>query len=247
MSETYFTNNAEKIDVIMPMLGGGTRMKGMQNTCKPLYELPDGSILFIKALESLKHYNIARLVLVVLEEYEDEFRKYVGYLQNMTKAEVHIVPHEPTKCQVDSFKVGLEFLNVFSNRYPVISLDCDITGELPMIQGNAPTVFGFYHNNPNKSFIRYEQSRVLEIVEKKAISNRAVFGAYYFPDVKQLEEVFEKNEFEYMSEIYRYFLKENVPVYWYPAENVVNYGTKEEWEESTNTGILKRYKAFLCL
>ena len=50
-------NNNNEINVIMPMLGGGTRMQNMQNTCKPLYKLPSGRPLFLKALESLKNYK----------------------------------------------------------------------------------------------------------------------------------------------------------------------------------------------
>lgn len=242
MSEVYLCED-NKIDVIMPMLGGGTRMKGMQNTCKPLYKLPDGTPLFIKALESLKEYNIYRLVLVVLKQYEDEFRQYATELKEKTGAEVYIVSHEPTKCQVDSFKVGLKFMDDFYYRFPIISLDCDITGDLPLVNPHSYALFGFYHDNPNKSFIKYEDNKVTDIVEKRRISNRAVFGAYYFSKPKYIETLLSKGEYEYMSDIYRKLLEENEEILWYPAENVVNYGTKEEWEESTR--ITKEYKAFL--
>ena len=63
------TDCFKEVNVIMPMLGGGTRVKGFQDTCKPLMILPDGELFFLKALRSLKNYQIDTLCLVVLKEY----------------------------------------------------------------------------------------------------------------------------------------------------------------------------------
>lgn len=241
-----------KVDVIMPMLGGGTRMKNMQNTCKPLYKLPNGEILFLKALESLKNYDVDNLILVIREEFFWDFKALVPEVQKrVPNAEITLYSHKPTKNQVESFVLGLDALEESKVPHPIISLDCDITGELPnekQPMDTVASVFGFKHDNPNKSFIQYEGNKVTKIVEKQAISDMAVFGAYKFNDLTLLRNLLKTNldRFEYMSQIYSDIIDYNLGlVTWQEVKNVKNYGTKEEWEETLELTQAKQYKAYL--
>lgn len=248
MSSAIFSNNPDQsVDVIMPMLGGGTRMNGMQNTCKPLYVLPDGQKLFLKALSSLKAYKVFRLLLLVLPEYEEEFRACLDDVKKMfPNSAVFIIPHEPTKNQVETFRIGLSYLDGFTYRYPIISLDCDICGTLPMAEGanGAADLFVFKHDNPNKSFVKTAGTRVTGVVEKQKVSDLAVFGAYLFRDIEALEETLKTNcKFEYMSEIYDCMIREHGKlVYWHEVYDVKSYGTEEEWKSLVED---KKYKALL--
>lgn len=240
---------AEDINVLMPMLGGGTRMKGAQNTCKPLYKLPNGGHLFVEALKSLSNYNVHELILLVLPEYEDDFRKVVAEevepkFGNIQK--ISIVPHEKTPDQVATVLAGLEMMkNAVAEKLNIISLDCDITGELPVMDlGYAKAgLFGFKHHNPNKSFIKTDGEEVVEIVEKQAISNMAVFGAYMFSADVLEDDLSAYSQYDYISKIYRHWLDEGEVILWKEAKDVKNYGTIEEWEEATRED--KQYKALM--
>lgn len=232
------------INVVMPMLGEGSRMKNLQNTCKPLYKLPDGTPLFIQSLKSLVNYEIKILCLVVLEQYEEEFQKLLPEIKEVSGATiVWIIPHKPTKNQVESFMIGYRAL--YNLPEPVLSLDCDIYGVLPKSDHTLSDghLFAFKHTNPNKSFIDYSADRVIAIKEKVAISNMAVFGAYMLPSTDPRVEKAAQTS-EYMSGIIDYLLSLDAEIFFSEVTHVQNYGTLEEFKETT-CGIAKTYKA-LC-
>lgn len=239
-----------RINVIMPMLGGGTRMKGAQKTCKPLYVLPNGEHLFAHALTSLRNYDIVNLVLMVLPEYEEEFKKVVArevWDGAVPVGNIYVVPHDPTENQVITVLEGIKWMkeNLRRNSYPIVSLDCDIQGELPVqdLKDAVAGVFAFTHNNPNKSFIATDGDLVTRIVEKVAISDKAVFGAYMFSPTFLGEDHSVYLDCEYISQILQKEIDYGAKVKWALVENVKNYGTLEEWND-TLSGI-KSYKALL--
>lgn len=236
----------DRVNVVMPMLGKGERMRNLQDTCKPLYKLPDGKPLFLRALESLNQYSIYNLVLVILLEYAEEFREYLPKLEEMVDGEVKLVEHESTECQVESFLIGLKEAGVEDSFYPVISLDCDIYAELPLIQVQPPCagmLFGFRHSLTNKAYFRTEGEYVTEIREKVRISPTAVFGAYVFFNTEAVYDAVENTTCRNMSDIFNYLLLAQYNVGWMKVDNVWNYGTIEEWKRSTAR--TKTYKGLL--
>ena len=188
------------VNVIMPMLGGGTRMQGVQKTCKPLMKLPNGEHFFVKALSSLRNYHVSKLVLLVLEEYADEFRKSFEY--DLPFDELKVVPHCPTNSPVESLMVGLQYVD---DDLPLFSLDCDIFAEIPLVE-LSDDVFGklFTFNDTigNKSYVTTtKDGYVLNVEEKRMISNDAVFGSYLFIDVKKMKRYVENAG--YLSQIFK--------------------------------------------
>ena len=238
----YF-NKPMKVNVIMPMLGGGTRMQGCQPTCKPLMRLPDGERFFVRALESLSQYQIEDLVLVVLPDYFYEFNDILEHVKEISKAKrIRVMQHESTRTPVETFRIGFERLNMTAEHrnLPLFCLDCDIYGLIPPFLNTnleCGRMFWFPSENPNKCYIEtlpHNSSVVCRVVEKKVISDKGVIGAYLFEDIPYLRRLIQyggtdlPGRFDYISDIFAYMLKDGQVVGASPADSVTNYGTLEE-------------------
>lgn len=221
-----------KVDVIMPMLGRGERMENCQNTCKPLMCLPDGERFFIRALRSLKNYKIRNLVMVVLEDFGKEFFELSFELsKEFSIDEIIIVTHAPTKNAVETLKIGVNQLNLLSHdNLPTIVLDCDIYGELPLVeQVFDANIFYFSSNNPNKSYIETDsEGMVVNIAEKIVISDKAVMGAYFFGSLSAIDP---RPDFAYVSDLIKQMIKEGKRVSSLSVGKVTNFGTLQELKE----------------
>lgn len=226
-----------EVNVIMPMLGGGTRMQGCQPTCKPLMRLPDGERFFLRALDSLKNYRINALILVVLPDYFQEFNDLAWQIQERvhTKEGVRIMQHDPTRNPVETLYVGFNRLWMYTNRnLPLFVLDCDIYGEIPSfdpIDFEDGRVFWFPSTAPNKSYIQTVEctGAVRRIAEKEVISDKAVMGAYLFENIPLLRRILGtlRGE-EYISQLFGRMLEEHAWVMSSPVASVTNFGTLEE-------------------
>lgn len=224
-----------EVNVIMPMLGRGERMRGMQDTCKPLMKLPDGETFFLKALSSLKEYKVNQLTLVVLREYFEDFcdipESTIAQYADFNK--LVIVSSEPTPNPVESMKKGLETIE--DKWMPLMVLDCDIYAPLPLVKihiHDFGTLFYFHDEIGNKSYMRRDAfNEVVAIAEKKLISNDAILGAYLFHNGKDVKDVLDDNNtLEYISEIFGTVLRER-KIRAYSVSNVMNFGTIEELKQ----------------
>jgi len=225
-----------EVNVIMPMLGKGTRMQGCQATCKPLMTLPDGTRFFMRALESLKNYKVNVLILVVLPEYFNDFCDLAPQVQEIVHAKegIKIMQHEATPSPIDTFLIGFDRLWLYTSRnLPLFVLDCDIYGEIPEFRGELEDgrLFWFPSDAPNKSYIETEEGTdvVKRVVEKQVISNKAVMGAYLFENIPLLHRIAEtlRGE-EYISQLFDRMLEEKAHIMSSEVASVTNFGTLEE-------------------
>lgn len=221
-----------KVNVIMPMLGGGTRVKGFQDTCKPLMILPDGELFFLKALSSLKNYQIDTLCLVVLKEYEKDFKELSNKIMKVSKCRsLIIISHEPTSTPIETVKIGIEKIQ---NELPIFILDCDIYSEIPLIKienNSFGYLFYFHDITGNKSYIRLSDNHVIEVKEKQLISNNAIFGAYLFTSKKRLTSKLYQGDLKYISDLFRIAVEDGCYISATKLYRVINYGTIEEINE----------------
>lgn len=235
-----------KVNVIMPMLGGGTRMLGIQGTCKPLMTLPTGERFFMKALQSLANYDIQDLYLVVLTDYFYEFGELLPEVRGLCGARaVHLIQHDPTRTPVETFRIGFErlWMSAEKRNIPLFCLDCDVYGLIPEFSDDnleSGRLFWFPSDNPNKCYIEtlpHNVSVVGKIAEKRVISGKAVIGAYLFEDIAFLNRMIryggtdQPGRFEYISDIFRHMLQEGAVIGASPADSVTNFGTVEELEQ----------------
>ena len=231
-------NGSKLIDVVMPMLGKGTRMNGMQNTIKPLIRLRNkaGTVdqpMFMKSLTSLANYEINNLILIVPTEYKAEFNNLIDQMGLPLECnKLHIIDSDYTDTPVQTLRLGLDYVN---DNLPVIVLDCDIYSELPVYEFEDDSevkahLFVFNHDLPNKSYIKpFDTKYVKEIKEKKQISNFAVMGAYMFRSGTSLRYYANRKFIKLLSDIVRLYLRDDFKVSYTIVDNVINYGTEEEY------------------
>lgn len=85
------------------------------------------------------------------------------------------------------------------------------------------------------SYAREDNGQIVELAEKKQISNNALCGIHYFKKgsdfVKYAKQMLENNdkannEF-YISKVYNYAIADGQRILMYKAENMLDYGTPE--------------------
>lgn len=239
--------NKPSITVLMPMMGSGTRMRGYQNTIKPLIKLSDNKRLFERALESLENYNIEHLIAVVPAEYRQEFLDILKVHPEFAMWSV-VSPESQPPEQVDTVDFGLTNCTFSKPELPIVVLDCDIYAPLPAVNiketNETAHLFTFEHDNPNKSFIEPvspDGNAVKRIVEKEMISNQAVMGAYMFKNEMALLKAIDVGHKGYMSSVVMNVIENHKAVGYTEVKGVENYGTIEEFKETT--GMVEQGKA----
>lgn len=217
-----------KINVIMPMLGRGTRMYGIQNTVKPLIEFPDKKPFFLKALESLSNYEIDTLVLVIPIDYQYGFMRHMDTLHKMKN--VHNVIFCCCDYTVTPCETVLKGLSVKTNDLPIIVLDCDIYSVLPVynkIKPDEAHLFTFTTTTKNKSYIAFDKNKVTDIKEKNPITDMAVFGAYMFGSKNLLQDKID--QCKYLSDVVKNCLPN---VSFQQLKEHLEFGTAQEFKEA---------------
>jgi len=168
--------------VVVPMAGRGSRM-GQYSRPKPLIEI-EGRLMVSWALESLADVVFSQLVFVALEEHERDYgvcrllrsicpgsevvlipEVTEGQLCTVLKARDHLLPDEDLLvCPSDTFMVsniGREIRDRSRDCHGIISVK-DMPGD-------------------RWSFARTDgDGTVVEVAEKKRISDHASTGFYYF-------------------------------------------------------------------
>lgn len=177
----------KRLNVIMPMGGGGTRFGNHGfNVPKPLIEIY-GKPFFYWATQSLiKNIEIESLTFVVLKEHIEKFAIDQRIKEFYPDARINVIP-EVLPGAVLTCKAGVTNIE---NDKPIIFNDCDHlflcssfyefckNNEFETIDGGLLT---FKSHDPKFSFVAYDENGyVNHTVEKQAISEDAICGAYYF-------------------------------------------------------------------
>ena len=191
---------SEKMNILVPMAGGGSRFASAGYTFpKPLVEI-NGKPMIQTVVENL---NIeANYIFIVQKEHYEKYN--LQYLLKLIKANCKII-------QVDGITEGAacttllakEFIN---NDEPLITANSDQFVEWNsnecLYAFNADGIDGgiltFEATHPKWSFAKIgEDGFVSEVAEKKPISNNATVGIYFWKRgcdyVKYCEQMIEKD------------------------------------------------------
>jgi len=207
--------------VIIPLGGIGNRFKELKyNVPKALIKIFGKPIIYY-LLESLNLNNIQYVYI----PYNKEYANY-----NFESTLIKDFPNinfkfykltENTRGAAETINLSIQNLNI-KNDIPVICLDgdnfylCDI---ISLWNGKNSVIT--IEDNTNKeiySYIKVEDNRIIDIVEKNKISDNACTGAYGFTSIKQLKEysqyiiehnMLQKSEF-YISGIIKEMIKSNI-------------------------------------
>ncbi len=240
------------IHLIMPMGGNGSRFynEGF-NTPKPLIMIHDKPFFYWATQSIAKYTNLRSLTFVVLKEHilkfniDDEIKRYY--------------PHATIRVLEDVLNgavlTSLKGVKAIEDQEPIVFNDCDHIfkctsfsnfcneGQFDAVDGALLT---FESEDPKFSFVDLnEAGNVVRTVEKQAISNQAICGAYYFRNreifetaAKSYLDVCQYKEF-FMSGVYNVMAEHGGKIVSFKVDRHVTFGTPEEYKVAQGSNIFE--------
>lgn len=242
-----------KIHLIMPMGGAGSRFaKNGFVMPKPLIEINEKPFLYW-ATKSISNYiDVEDIIFVVLKQHIEEFKIDETIKKYFPDAKIVVIPTILNGAVLTCMK-GTEIIN---DDLPLIFNDCDhafISSSFndfcktANFEENDGGLLTFESNDPKYSFLQMDENgNVIHTVEKKAVSNNAICGAYYFKNketfLSSANEYLEKCEYSeyFVSGVYNIMAEKNKKIANFKCDIHVPFGTTEEYYEAINNEIFKK-------
>lgn len=236
-----YKNN--KLNVLIPMAGGGTRFVQAGYTFpKPLIEV-NGKPMIQTVVESL-NIDANYIYIVQREQYE---RFSLKYLLNLMTPNAKII-------QIDGMTEGATCTALLAQQYinnkdPLLIANSDqIISWNPELffhatNGAEGSILTFKNTHPKWSYAKIgDDGYVTEVAEKIPISDNATVGVYYYKHgsdfVKYAQQMLDKNirvnnEF-YICPVYNELIKDGGKVKIFPVNEMHGLGTPEDLQRYLN-------------
>lgn len=232
----------KKINLIIPMAGGGTRFKeeGILQP-KPLITLNKKPFFFWATQSILKFMDVETLIFVILKEHVEKYQIDKEIYKYYPKAKLYIID-EVLNGAVLTCLEGIKLIN---NTNPILFNDCDhaficdsfyqyCLKERFDIDGALLT---FKSKDPKYSYIDLDkENNVIKTMEKKVISNNAICGAYYFKNKEtftKISDIYLKNcnyKEYFISGLYNIMVDNNMIIKHFLTDYHISFGTPEEYK-----------------
>lgn len=235
---------SNKIHLIMPMGGGGTRFgnKGF-NLPKPLIVLQDKPFFYWAVQSIVKFIDVEDIIFVVLQEHIDRFQIDKRILEFYPDAKIQVIDHVLDGAVLTC----LEGLKMVEDDLPLLFNDCDHafinekfydycrTSDFDKFDGALMT---FESDNPAYSYVKFDDSGVVSgTIEKQVVSNEAICGAYYFKNktiftdaVNEYLKACSYTEY-FISGVYNEMVKKGKAIITFPIDENISFGTPDEYDE----------------
>ena len=234
-----------RVHLIMPMGGAGSRFfKNGFVMPKPLIEIKDKPFFYWATRSISKYVNLKDITFVVLQEHIDNFKIDDEIRKYFSNARIVVIP----TLLNGAVLTCMEGIKNIDDDGPIIFNDCDHMffcedfynycnkGDFDKIDGALLT---FISNDPKFSFLELDDNNnVIKTVEKVAISDKAICGAYYFKNknifinsAKRYLHECSYNEY-FISGVYNTMIDNGLIVKNFTVDNHLPFGTPEEYEEA---------------
>lgn len=241
-----------KLNLIMPMGGGGTRFGNHGfNLPKPLIEIYGKPFFYWATQSILKFVEVESLTFVVLQEHIEKFsidkRIYEYYPQAKINIIEKVLPGAVLTC--------MQGIRNIEKDKPILFNDCDHLficrdfndfcdkDKFNELDGALLT---FKSTDPIFSFVSFsEDGFVNKTIEKQAISSDAICGAYYFKNKQIFEEAvniyLEKCAYTeyFVSGVYNVMADKGLKIKNFNTNEHVSFGTPDEFEEAQSDIVYK--------
>lgn len=243
MSKSF---SAPSIQVLMPMGGRGARFKrqGIERP-KPLLDI-DGEPMFARSYSSVAALAVKAPPIVVLRQEDDErFQMAEAIERSIPGTRIRRLLHE-TRGPVESCLMAQDLL---SRNDPLLILDCDVyfesrayleTARKAMLPDSQIDGVLLYHRSTDPRFGFIElgaDGLVSRTAEKKAISDKAIVGAYFFSKAEIFLAAARRlivsstaplGEY-YISQVYNALIEQDqARIAAAPVDRYLSFGTPEE-------------------
>lgn len=238
----------KKMDIVITMGGLGSRFQKAGYTVPKYMIKVKGKTLFAWSMISLGGFRdiTEQYIFVAREEEDIQIKEFIKKecedlgIQNYKIVSINYL----TDGQATTAMLAKEYWN-YENALLVYNIDTYVeAGEMNSEQlkgdGFIPC---FYAEGEHWSFVKTDGTgKVIEVREKKRISDHCTIGAYYFKSCKLYQKLYEeyyKEELnlekgeKYIAPLYNYLLEQKGEVYFtdIKEEKVHVLGTPEELEE----------------
>lgn len=245
----------KQLNILIPCAGRGSRfVQAGYNVPKPLIDIK-GKPMIEWVLDSVKLRNVnCQFIFLVLKEHNQ--------LNNIETVLKFLVPNciiiEVDKVTEGAACTSLLAKDLINNETPLIICNSDqyfefdkekfrIQAELSETLKTISSpkdgiIFTFKADHSKWSYAKVnEKNEVLEVAEKKVISEHATVGCYWYAHgndyVKYAEQMISKNiktngEF-YICPVYNEFIQDHKLVTIFPISRMVGLGTPEDVENFT--------------
>lgn len=231
-----------KIHLIMPMGGAGSRFfKNGFVMPKPLIEINEKPFFFWATNSISNFVEVEDIIFVVLQQHVDEFQINQKIKEYFPNAKIEIIP-ELLNGAVLTCMNGVKSIN---DDLPIVFNDCDHmficnefydyckNGDFSKLDGALLT---FTSTDPKYSFLEMDENdNVINTVEKKAISDKAICGAYYFRNKNLFLECCEQylkkcnyNEY-FVSGVYNVMASKKMKIANFTCDTHIPFGTPDEY------------------
>lgn len=231
-----------KLNLVMPMGGGGTRFGAAGYAKpKPLIEIYGRPFFYWAAQSVVKFVGIASLTFIVLREHVDSFGIDEQIRALYPNSRIVVIP-EVLPGAVMTCMAGIAGQAM---QGPVLFNDCDhlficrefyefcCSGSRDAMDGALLT---FRSTDARYSYAQCDQNGyVTRTVEKQAVSENAICGAYYFRDTATFSHAAETylQECDYaeffVSGVYNVLARTGARIRLFSVDDHVSFGTPEEY------------------
>ncbi len=244
------------LNIVIPMAGKGSRFQEAGYTFpKPLIDVNSKTMIEV-VIDNLRPTCEHKYIFICQKEHYDKYDLY-HILQNASKNKFEIVQIDGiTEGAACTVLTAAQFINsdediIIANSDQFIDVRIEDFVQIGRREAVDGLIMTFKASHPKWSYARVDGSgKVLEVAEKKLISDKATVGIYYFKKgldfVKGAQSMIEKNirtnnEF-YVCPVYNELIlaDKNINVYDIPVENMHGMGTPEdlksflEWTKQSN-------------
>ena len=235
----------KKLHLIMPMGGRGSRFsKNGFVIPKPLIEINGKPFLYWATRSIEKYIEVADITFVVLNQHIREKHIDEVIRQYYPKADIVAVDFE--EVAQGPVMTCLSGLRNIHDDNPILFNDCDHMFCCDVFNKDANNgsfdydgaLLTFESDQPQYSYIQYEDGRIVGTVEKKVVSNHAICGAYMVRNAQMFREMSEEylkncnySEF-FVSGIYNVMCQKGLSVQNYKVDFHVPFGTPSEYEQA---------------
>jgi hypothetical protein len=204
---------------------------------------PDGNLIVKKAFEGLKGVKTKDLIITILKEHEEKYDIVKGLKENIGEDITVIVLESPTASQSETIYETIIKANISE---PFFIKDSDNYFEVELNDTNNYICYSNLDeykeiNAANKSYIiMNSQGIIVEMIEKRIVSQSFNVGGYFFKDPQQFISSYLKLKDKKNGELFLSHIIEDLIVSKneiFLGEKVSGYldwGTLEDWQKYKN-------------
>ena len=239
----------------MPMGGRGSRFSEMgYDLPKPLIPIFGHPFLYWSTKSIQKFVDLSSLTFVTLKEHVEQYKIDEVIKKYYPDAQIYVLDDVLNGAVLTCLK-GVSLID---NDDPVLFTDCDLIFTCDGFykfcgsdtRGEVDGVLmTFISDDPKSSFVELDSGgRVVRTVEKEAISNHAICGAYYFKNRDTFERAADEylkvstyKEF-YISGVYNVMAKNNALIRTFMIDMLLPFGIPEEYKAALKSNAFEALK-----